>query len=141
MNIVLDTSVFFPSVAGQGAAYLVYEKMIEVCDITVVETRLLKEYQRILIEKGFSSVPMLTRLTNLEGRGKLLDVTERIVSPMKQEVIKDPNDVMLLECAICSTASIITNDRKHLYDVRNQIKQQYDVDVLIPSDYLRLREK
>ena len=135
MNIVLDTNVLHHLCAAEEEATLVSAKSIRDCDKVIIDSRLYEEYYTVLERHGFIQRVILTTLSLFESRGKLLDVSNKIQS-LEQDIITHEKDRHLIECAKAANAKIITYERKHLLDLRNQIKDKLNIDIMLPEEYL-----
>lgn len=134
MNIVLDTSVLVAAMrSNTGASFAVLNLVPSTTFTFALTVTLYTEWQAVLtraenIPEGLDSDDMLGFLRYLASKASLHDV-HYLWRPM----LRDPNDDMVLECAVTAQAEhIVTHN---IRDFRGA--EKFGVTAMTPSEFLK----
>jgi putative PIN family toxin of toxin-antitoxin system len=129
IKVVLDTNVIISAILFGGLPRKVFELVIKGELEVYISAPILDEIKDVLIRPkfGFST----------EQAGKIADEIysiSRFVSPQKHiTVVKDdPDDNMILECAVKAHASYIITGDSHLLD----IMAFKEISIISPAEFL-----
>jgi len=129
-RIVLDTNVLVSAILFGGPPRDVLELAISGaidCSLSLV---ILDELREVLCRPkfGFSLEQSLQVLEELHAVCDVIQPTDRLLV-----LASDPDDNMILECALASKADFIVSGDRHLLD----LAKFRDVLIVRPSDYLK----
>lgn len=137
MKVVLDTSVLVAAMRSQGGASHRILRELPSPDFTpALSVALYMEWQAVLtraehLPPGIGVEQMLGFLRYLASQSHLQDVHY-----LWRPFLRDPNDDMVLECAIASGSRFIVT-----HNVRDfQRSQELGVEAISPGDFLRYME-
>ncbi len=128
-RVVFDLNVIFSGIGWRGAPYRCLEAVRDGLVIGFIAAPTLTRLSQLLISKlGYSEQQARHEVHDLKSYLQVVEITGSILG-----VTGDPEDDMILECAIKSRADyIISGDKKHLLPLR-----QYEgIPILSPSDFL-----
>lgn len=116
LRIVLDTNVLVSAtiIKGKQFEFLKLAKLGKIKLITSPE--IVKEFKEVISREkfGFSEEQISNALK------KILEITELIIPQHKLNVIKDdPDDNMIIECALESSADFIVSGDPHLLELKS----------------------
>jgi len=134
-RIVLDTNVLISAILFGGPPREVLELVISGTMDCSLSLSILDELRDVLRRPkfGFSVEQSLQVLEELHAVCDVIHPVERILI-----LALDPDDNMILECAVASKAEFIVSGDRHLLD----LAQYRGIFVVRPSEYLRtIREK
>jgi len=133
MLAVLDTSVVVAAMRSSGGASFALLEMVPVGSFTIALTvALYTEWQAVLtrpenMPPGVTAEGMLAFLRYLASKASLHDVHF-----LWRPVLRDPDDDMVLECAVASGAEhIVTHNVRDFGGV-----ERFNVSILTPADML-----
>ena len=129
MKIVLDTNVFISGIFFIGPPAQILKAWKEQKIQIVLSKEILDEYQRVAGELSakFPSVDIEPIIELLTIYGEVVETAGISVT-----VCEDPDDNMLLECAIVSKCKIIVSGDNHL----QKISGYQGIDVLKPREFI-----
>ena len=131
MKVVFDTNVVASATFWRGAPFDCLVAWSRARFEAVVSPPLLAEYHETVEElrKEYRDHPSVGWAEALTDAATLVFPGERA-----RRATPDPNDEMILECAIAAEAeAIVSGDKKHLLSLR----KFRDIPILSPSDFLR----
>ena len=121
MKVVFDTNILIASVLSQrGSPY----QCLRLANLGQIQSVKLQFKFRYSLEKVDSEVEMIANCSELA-----------IISNTLNVIIIDPDDNMVLECAVIGQANyIVTGDKKHLLPLKNY----QGIAILQAADFLSL---
>ena len=131
-RVVFDTNVLVSATLSRGKPYTVLE-LAERGDIdSVTSPDIIDELEDVL-----SRERLLFESEQIdEVVGKILSMSELVVSEMDLEAVEDdPDDDKILECAVAGNADYIVSGDSHLLD----IEEYRGVEILSPDEFLSTR--
>lgn len=134
-RIVLDTNVLVSAVLFGGPPRDVLELVISGAVDCSLSLPILDETREVLRRPKFRFSPeqSFQLLEELHAICDVINPTARV-----QAVASDPNDNMVLECALESNANVVVSGDHHLLD----LVVFRGIHIVAPSDYLkRIRNK
>jgi len=134
LRIVLDTNVLISAVLFGGTPRQVLELIIAgkvECSISVA---MLDELRDVLLRPKFGLSAAQTAMIVEE-----VNAIAEVVSPNERidHVVSDPDDNMVLECAVEAKASVVVTGDSHLLD----LQAFQNVPILSPADFLKMLTK
>ncbi len=129
IRAVFDLNVIFSGIGWRGAPYKCLEAVRDGLVIGFVAAPSLTRLRQLLIIKlGYSDQQARHEVDDLKSYLRVVEITGFV-----RDVTGDPEDDMVIECAIKSKADyIISGDKKHLLPLR-----EYEgIPILSPSDFL-----
>ena len=129
-RIVLDTNVLISAVLFGGPPRDVLELVISGAVDCSLSFPILDETREVLRRPkfGFSPEQSFQFIEELHAVCDVIDPATRV-----QAVASDPDDNMILECAVESNADIVVSGDHHLLD----LVEFSGIQILTPSDYLK----
>jgi len=134
-RIVLDTNVLISAVLFGGPPRQVLELVISGTVDCSLSIPILDEIRQVLYRPkfGFSPEQSFQLLDELHAVCGVINPTVRL-----NVVTSDPDDNMVLECALESGASFVVSGDRHLLD----LVEFHGIQIVTPADYLkRIEEK
>jgi uncharacterized protein len=131
VRVVFDTNVVASATFWRGAPFDCLVAWAGGRCEAVVSPPLLAEYHEIIAELllEYADRPRVAWVDALTDAATLVFPAERA-----RAATPDPNDEMILECAIAAEAdAIVSGDKKHLLPLR----RFRGIPILSPSDFLR----
>ena len=134
MNVVLDTSVLVAAMRSQqGASHQLLRHLPSSHFTPALSVALYMEWQSVLTRPehrppGISDAQMLGFLRYLASLSRLQDVHY-----LWRPFLRDPNDDMVLECAVASRSRFIVTH--NIKDFRRS--QELGVEAIRPSHFLK----
>ncbi|SEL46153.1 putative toxin-antitoxin system toxin component, PIN family [Ectothiorhodospira marina] len=134
MNVVLDTSVLVAAMRSQqGASHQLLRHLPSPHFTPALSVALYMEWQSVLTRPehrppGISDAQMLGFLRYLASLSRLQDVHY-----LWRPFLRDPNDDMVLECAVASRSCFIVTH--NIKDFRRS--QELGVEAIRPSHFLK----
>ena len=134
LRIVLDTNVLISAVLFGGTPRQVLELIIAgkvECSISVA---MLDELRDVLLRPkfGLSAAQTAMIVEEVHAIAEVVSPNERI-----DHVVSDPDDNMVLECAVEAKASVVVTGDSHLLD----LQAFQNVPILSPADFLKMLTK
>ena len=134
MKVVFDTNVLISALLWHGPPHTLL-KMVEEGDLILCITPLLLEELRDVLCRPFFSPFIMKR--NTSSKEILLAIAEivelysdKIIDPVVKD---DPDDDIVLSCALISGAKQIITGDSHLL----KIKKWLDISILTPQQFLK----
>jgi len=134
-RIVLDTNVLISAILFGGPPREVLDLVISGTAECTLSLSILDELRDVLRRPkfGFSPEQSLQVLEELHAICDILHPAKSILA-----LASDPDDNMILECAVASKAEFIVSGDRHLLD----LGQFRGISIMRPSEYLRtIKEK
>ena len=131
MKVVFDTNVVASASFWRGAPFDCLAAWAQGRCVAVVSSNLLAEYHET-VEELRLDYPKLKRVEWVE----VLTESAELVFPTDRATgaTPDPDDEMILECALAAEADfIISGDKKHLLALR----QFQGIPIISPAEFLR----
>ncbi len=131
MKVVFDTNVVASASFWRGAPFDCLAAWAQGRCVTVVSSNLLAEYHETVSELrlDYPSRKCVEWVEVLTASAELVFPIERVSG-----ATPDPNDEMILECALAAEADyIVSGDKKHLLALR----QFQGIPIVAPADFLR----
>ena len=131
MKVVFDTNVVASATFWRGAPFDCLVAWSQGRCEAIVSPSLLAEYHETIDElrKEYPDHPSVAWTEALTDAATLIFPTERA-----RGATPDPNDEMILECAVAAEAdAIVSGDKKHLLPLR----KFRGICILSPADFLR----
>jgi len=128
-KIVLDTNVFISGVLFNGNCRIILNEVIEGKLKLFISEKILIEVADVLSRKKFDFPPEIIRhiITEIE------QISEFVSPKIEHKIIsKDPDDNMIIDCAVESTADYIISGDNHLLE----IKSYKNIKIISPRDFL-----
>lgn len=128
MKVVLDTNIFVSAILFGGKPRRILESAFErKFDICVSEA-MLRELEGVLRRLKFGLDPEIVRTVMIEIR----DIAEWIVPVKRHFAVKnDPDDDMIIDCAVAAEADYIVTGDAHLL----ALKKFGRIILLNPEDF------
>lgn len=129
LRAVIDTNVLFVGLTHSGPCGQIVGAWLEERFIPCVSTALALEYEEVLRDKlGDRKRRLaLAALPALLHRAEHVPIMLRI-----RPISNDPDDDMVIECAFCANASIVTMNRRDFVQAHDVL----GIDVLSPEEFL-----
>ena len=131
MKVVFDTNVVASASFWRGAPFDCLAAWAQGRCVAVVSSNLLAEYHETIEELrlDYPSRKCVEWVAALTQSAELVFPTDRATG-----ATPDPDDEMILECAVAAEADfIVTGDKKHLLPLR----QFQGIPIVAPADFLR----
>lgn len=131
MKVVFDTNVVASASFWRGAPFDCLAAWAQGRCVTVVSSNLLAEYHETVSELRLD-YPSRKCVEWVE----VLTASAELVFPIERAsgATPDPDDEMILECALAAEADyIVSGDKKHLLALR----QFQGIPIVAPADFLR----
>ena len=131
MKVVFDTNVVASASFWRGAPFDCLAAWAQGRCVAVVSSGLLAEYHETIEELrlDYPDRKCVEWVTALTESAELVFPVERAAG-----ATPDPDDEMILECALAAEADfIVTGDKKHLLALR----QFQGIPIVSPADFLR----
>jgi uncharacterized protein len=114
LRVVIDTNVLISSIFWEGGApheviLLAIDRKIE----NFTSPEILREIEKVLKEKFGQPDEMVERQVRL-----IAGYSEIIIPNMRINVVEDPKDNMILECAECGEVDFIVTGDQHLLKLK-----------------------
>ena len=128
-NIVLDTNVYISSVFWEGTSYKIITKALNNDFTVIISVEIIKEIEKVLkrdfklSKEEIDDIIYAIRLFTLEVKPR-----NRIY-----KIKEDPDDNMVLECAVESKSKYIVSQDKHLLNLGNYKR----IKILDPEQFLK----
>lgn len=133
MKVVLDSNVFISALLFGGKPRIIFNLAISGKIELIISESILEEIFEVLLRPKF----MLTKSFVKEFTRELEEIAELVEPKRKVKVVKtDPDDDMIIECAIEGKVDYIISGNKDLLD----IKSFEGIIILTPLDFLNLHE-
>ncbi len=132
-RIVVDSNVVISGLLFGGPPARVLSHLIEGSVLCFTSLPILDEIRNVLRRPKFGLSPeqSLSFVEELHALCRVVNPTERV-----HVIEADPDDNIVLECAMAANASIIVSGDSHLLD----LGQWRDIQILSPSDFLKTIE-
>ena len=132
-RIVLDSNVVISAFLFGGVPARLLELALNGSIECFTSLPILDEIRDVLLRPkfGLSSEQALTLIEELHDLCQVVSPREKVLA-----VIDDPDDNIILECALSADADIIVTGDSHLLHLR----QWRDIQILLPSDFLKILE-
>jgi len=134
MNVVLDTNVFLALCKGEVISSNVRAKIIRDCDPIFLTPDLFKEYYNVLKRLGLTDIIIQSNLQLFASYGKLKHKDETMNKI--ENIVTHEKDRHLIECAFYNNCVIITIEKNHLLNIRNEITAITNIQIFSPEEYL-----
>jgi putative PIN family toxin of toxin-antitoxin system len=134
-RVTVDTNIFISAVFWRGIPALVIAVFQAQRAVLVLSDDILNELERKLHHRRFAARLVETGLT-VEGIVSTIRDLAEIVPPadVPNDAVRDPNDRMILACAIAGNADLIVSGDKDLL-----IMEAYQtIPILTPSAFLEM---
>ena len=131
MKVVFDTNVVASASFWRGVPFDCLAAWAQGRCVAVVSSNLLAEYHETIEELrlDYPSRKCVEWVAALTESAELVFPTDRATG-----ATPDPDDEMILECAVAAEADfIVTGDKKHLLPLR----QFQGIPIVAPADFLR----
>jgi len=130
LRVVLDTNVYFSAFTHpQGVAYKIWRQAVSKRYTLLISPAMIRELADVL--RTGPAWPESEVVAHL----KLIARAAEIVEPrIVLDVITDPDDNRILECAVDGRANLIVSGDRHL----TQIKSFQGISIVRPSDFKRI---
>jgi uncharacterized protein len=133
MRIVVDTNILISGTYWTGNSYKILkkvdEKEIELC----ISKEIVEEYHETLKSDYITDKVIRKSLSTNEVAIKIINNAVFIVPSSKiNEIKEDPDDNMILECAVEGKAEIIVSQDRHLLN----LKEFQGIKIFTPEDFL-----
>ena len=131
MKVVFDTNVVASASFWRGVPFDCLAAWAQGRCVAVVSSNLLAEYHETIEELrlDYPSRKCVEWVAALTQSAELVFPTDRATG-----ATPDPDDEMILECAVAAEADfIVTGDKKHLLPLR----QFQGIPIVAPADFLR----
>ena len=132
MKVVFDTNVVASASFWRGTPFECLAAWAQGRCAAVVSPALLAEYHETIEELRleYPQRPFVAWVDALTESAELVFPTERATG-----ATTDPDDEMVLECALAAEADcIVTGDKKHLLPLR----EYRGIPIITPADFLRM---
>ena len=130
MNVVLDTNVVVSGLlTPSGNCGRILDLVIDGQLTTLLDARILREYERVCLEPRLHLDPVAVRHI-LQYLGEF---SEKVIAPPLDTRLPDPDDLPFLEVASAAAAILITGNRKHF--PRREVAA---VRVASPAEFMEL---
>src|SRR3989344_2769035 len=135
MKVTLDTNVIISGTFWTGDSYRVLEAINNFGIELVISREILDEYLDVIDREEIIDKVIDKKLIFSEIIDKVLK-NSTIVEPVeKLDIIKeDPDDNIVLECALAGNVDYIVSQDNHLLG----IKEFREIKILKPEDFLKL---
>ncbi|MBI5392751.1 putative toxin-antitoxin system toxin component, PIN family [Candidatus Woesearchaeota archaeon] len=135
MRITVDTNILVSATFWYGDSFRII-KLAENKQLTLVlSDEILEEYYGVL---NYDEIKQKIELNNLEAKFTLIKLrllSEIVKSLNKIDVIKDdPDDNIILECAISGNVDYIISHDKHLLNLNNY----NNIKIITAREFLKL---
>ena len=129
IKVVLDTNVFISAILFGGNSRIILNEVIAGKLKLFISEEILIEIQDVLARKKFDFSPEITRYIITE-----IEQISEIVYPKIEHniVLKNPDDNMIIDCAIESKVDYIISGDKDLQDIIFYKK----IEIISPEDFL-----
>jgi uncharacterized protein len=135
MRVVLDTNIVISRyISSQGAPARIFQLWQEHRFEVVVSQLLLEEYEEVFLRSHIQAIHKLSRPEVhevLEAFQDMAVVVDHIVTV--SAVAEDPDDNVIIECAMSGDASYIITGDPHLLN----LKSYHSIQILSPTLFLR----
>ena len=130
-KVVLDTNIFISSVFWEkGNPHKIVEKAIEGKIQVFISEKILEELKEVLKRDFEEADNFINDQTNL-----IKSYAEIVESTIFLDIIKeDPDDNMIIECAVSCNADFIISGDNHLLKIKNY----NNIKILNSSDFLKV---
>jgi uncharacterized protein len=133
ITIVAHTNVLISAILFGGNPQKILEKVLS-NDISLILSRqILEEFEGVLCGKKFNYPPDVASAIAHE-----VELIAQILAPKRHIVViqADPDDNMVLECAIAGKADYIVSGDAHLLD----LKEFEAIRIVTPAEFLKALE-
>ena len=128
--VVLDTNIYISATFWSGEPYLVVQKAVMQEIIVFISREIVGELRKVL-DRDFN-----IRKNDIEDAVKAVFSFTHLIEPKEKVLIikDDPDDDMILECALACKADFIVTQDNHLLN----FKEFCGVKIITPKEFLRL---
>lgn len=126
---VLDTNIYVSSVFWEmGNPHKIIEKAIEGKTEIFISNEILKEIEKVLKRDFEESEDFIQEQINLiKGYSEIVEGTEKV------DVVKDdPDDNIIIECAMTANAEFIVSGDRHLLN----LKEYAGIKIITPKEFI-----
>lgn len=128
LKVVVDTNVLVSAAIVQGRQFEIL-KLVKLGKIKlIISPNILKEFEEVISRKkfGFSKEQVSLAIN------QILEIAEIVIPLQKISIVKDdPDDNIILECALESNANIIISGDTHLLD----LKEYKDIQIVNAAEF------
>jgi hypothetical protein len=137
MRIVLDTNVLISGTFWKGDSHKILILIAGGVLTSITSQDIIDEYRKVLARDDIVDKVVDKNLVASKIAQGVIDVSVFVKSNLKLNIVQDPTDNKIVECALVGNADyIITNDF-HLLE----LKTYNTIKIITPKDFLKLLEK
>lgn len=137
MKITIDTNVIISGSLWIGASDKILEKVENQEIELILSKEIINEFSQVL---NYEEIKDKIRDKGLEIRrtvGKISSISKLVVPLEKFDIIKeDPDDNIILECAVEGKVDYIISQDKHLL----KLKEFQGIKIISPENFLKILE-
>ncbi len=131
MKLVLDSNVIISALLFGGKPRLVFDLVLSGKIDLAISEPILEEIQEVLLRPKFK----LSKSFVKEFIKELEEIAKIVEPKRKLKVVKsDPDDDMIIECAIEAKANYIISGNKHLFE----LKSFEGIIILTPAEFIQM---
>jgi len=138
MKITADTNVLISSTFWTGASDKIMQRVENKEIELILSEKIIKEFTKVL---DYEEIKNKVKEKSLELRRsieKIINVSSLVEPKQKFDIVKDdPDDDIILECAVEGNVNYIVSQDKHLL----KLKEFKGVKIVKPEEFLEIVEK
>lgn len=133
LRVVVDTNVLVSATIVQGKQFEIL-KLAKLGKIRLtISPEIIKEFEEVISRErfGFSKEQSISNATK-----QILEIAEIVIPQHKVNIVKDdPDDNIVVECAIESNADIIISGDAHLLE----LKRYKNIQIINATEFFKTR--
>lgn len=138
MKITTDTNVLISSTFWYGDSNRILEKVENNEVELILSKEIIKEFSEVLNYKEIKDKIKNKNLEINRTKEKIISLSTLVEPKLKFNEIKDdPDDNIILECAVEGNVDFIISQDKHLL----KLKEFKKIKIITPEEFLKILEK
>jgi uncharacterized protein len=133
MKITVDTNILISAAFWYGASDKIISKVEAKEMQLILSENIIKEYSDVLDYEEIQDKIRDKKLVMKHTVRKIISISTIIEPEIKLDVVKDdPDDNMILECAVAGNVDCIVSNDKHLL----KLKEYKNIPILTPDEFV-----